>query len=89
MVKTKAMIEVFKTNVENAFQANTIKDQIQKTFVDYTANFDLDDCDRILRVKGTDFVHATPVIELLKDFGVNAEVLPDVVPESSFHDETL
>lgn len=82
------MIEVFKTNVENVFQANTIKDQIQKTFTDYTASFDLEDCDRILRVKGSGFVHAASVIELLKDFGFNAEVLPDVVPEKSFLQET-
>ena len=47
------MVEVFKTNVKDRDQAKMLIDQIQKTFTDFTANFDLEDCDKILRVKST------------------------------------
>ena len=56
-------------------------EQIHQVFADYKANFDLEDCDRILRIKSANgFVHTTPVIELLKYYGFSAEVLPDDVP---------
>ncbi|HEY9048268.1 MAG TPA: hypothetical protein VIN08_20315 [Ohtaekwangia sp.] len=72
------MIEVFKTNVTEQRQAAMLIDRIHKTFVNYTANFDLEDCDKILRVKcSIGWVQAEPLIDLLKDFGFQAEVLPE------------
>lgn len=76
------IIEVFKTNVENADLATMLARQIRSSFSDYTANFDLDDCDRILRVVSPDdHIQTARLMHLLKDFGVRAEVLPDVIPE--------
>lgn len=72
------MVEVFKTNVKDWDHANMLLDQIHKTFGDYKANFDLEDCDKILRVKcATGLIESSLLINLLKDFGFNAEVLPD------------
>lgn len=72
------MVEVFKTNVQDARQANLLIDQIHKNFMDYKANFDLEDCDNILRVKSTtSYIEPAPVINLLQHFGFIAEVLPD------------
>ena len=72
------MVEVFKTNVEDQYYANMLVDQIQKVFTGYKANFDLQDCDRILRVKcTTGVIDASGLIEFFKDFGFHAEVLPD------------
>lgn len=72
------MIEVFKTNVQNQQEANRLIDEIHQAFIDYTANFDLEDCDRILRVQcETGFVQPFLLIRLLKDFGFQAEVLAD------------
>ena len=72
------MIEVFKTNVKDRDQAGIVIDQIHKTFVHYKANFDLEDCDKILRVKSsTGLIQSSLLIDLLKDFGFDAEVLPD------------
>ena len=72
------MIEVFKTNVKDHELANMLVDQIHKTFVGYKANFDLQDCDNILRVKSaTASIQCECLINLLKDFGFHAEVLPD------------
>jgi len=75
------MIEVFKTNVTQKDQANTLIEQIHKHFMDYKANFDLADCDRILRVKAiSGMVQPSLLIRLLNDFGFYAEVLPDDPP---------
>ena len=75
------MIEVFKTDVKDRDQANLLIDRIHKIFADYKANFDLEDCDNILRVKcTTGIVQSSSLIHLLKGFGFNAEILPDVTP---------
>lgn len=74
-------VEVFKTNVRNRDQANMLMDQIHKTFVDYNANFDLEDCDNILRVTcTTGFIHTSFLINILDELGCQAEVLPDDSP---------
>ncbi|MDB5011046.1 MAG: hypothetical protein JWQ06_1835 [Mucilaginibacter sp.] len=52
--------------------------QIQKNFGDYEADFDLEDCDNILRIECTTVkIQPSRLISLLRDFGFNAEVLPD------------
>ncbi len=71
------MIEVFKTDVKDRMFANVLVEQIHKMHAGYTANFDLDDCDNILRVKSVSgIVQADPLILLLKKYGFSAEVLP-------------
>lgn len=75
------MVEVFKTNVKDRSQAKMLVDRIHQTFNDYTANFDLDDCDKILRVKSSQgYIEATLLVDLLMDSGFHAEVLPDGDP---------
>lgn len=72
------MIEVFKTDVKDRAFASLLIEQIHKTYTGYTANFDLDDCDNILRVKSVSGnVQADPLILLLEEYGFKAEVLPD------------
>jgi len=71
-------IEVFKTNVTNSQLANGLIEEIHRTFNDYRVNFDLSDCDRILRVvSSTDNIQSAYFIEWLKKYGCCAEVLPD------------
>lgn len=75
------MVEVFRTNVSDSHHANMLLDQIHRSFAGYKANFDLEDCDKILRVKcAAGFIQASYLVELLKDFGFHAEVLPDEIP---------
>jgi len=77
----RVMIEVFKTNVTCKEHAAMLLEQIHKTFADYKANFDLDDCDKILRVKSsTGQVQPSGLIQLLQTFGFEAAVLPDDYP---------
>jgi hypothetical protein len=77
------MIEVFKTNVNSTTQANRLIERIHRTFRNYRANFDLDDCDRVLRISSPGYVQEALIIALLRDSGFHAEVLPDSV-ESMF-----
>ena len=80
-LSSNCMVEVFKTNVGNPEQANLVLRQIHDAFVAYSANFDLEDCDRILRVKSSrGFVQASSLIQFLRKLGFRAEVLPDEVP---------
>lgn len=75
------MIEVFKTNVEYRDHARLLIAEIKNRHEDYEVNFDLDDCDNILRVKSASrAIHAASVIELLQRFGFEASVLPDEIP---------
>ncbi|MEO6290020.1 MAG: hypothetical protein ABIO76_08875 [Ginsengibacter sp.] len=72
------MIEVFKTSVLNRDHANMLVYEIHKNFINYKANFDLEDCDKILRVECTaGSIRPGLIIQLLQKFGFKAEVLPD------------
>ncbi|KIC95745.1 hypothetical protein OI18_05585 [Flavihumibacter solisilvae] len=72
------MIEVFKTDVRDAENAKLLVDRIHRQFDSYRCNFDLADCDNILRVLCTrDTVEAAEIIEFLRSHGFTAEVLPD------------
>jgi hypothetical protein len=45
------MVEVFKTNIERERTAARIKLELLEQFPDCKINFDLEDCDRILRIE--------------------------------------
>ena len=71
-----AEIEVFKTDVRDHVWANVLKDQIERVFSDYEIHFDLEDCDKILRVKSTsEQIESARVIDLLNAYGFHAEIL--------------
>jgi len=72
------MIEVFKTNVSDPDHANMLLEQIHDRFIEYRANFDLEDCDNILRVASANgHVEISTLIGLLENHGFQAQVLPD------------
>lgn len=72
-------VEVFKTNVADPERAKWIVDQIERNFTNCKVNFDLDDCDRILRVAFEGKIQSDQLIDLLKTVGCTAEVLPDTI----------
>ncbi|MEL1255360.1 hypothetical protein AAEO57_16335 [Flavobacterium sp. DGU38] len=69
------MIEVFKTNVQEAEQSQMIVKKLLEHFPNSTINFDLEDCDKILRVYALSICNHT-IIEILKSYGYHCEVLP-------------
>lgn len=75
------MIEVFKTNVTSAPLAALLVYEINQEFPACRANFDLQDCDRILRVVSADgSVPVNRIIDLLRAHGFYAEPLSDEEP---------
>jgi hypothetical protein len=75
------MVEVFRTNVNTTDQAQMLIEQIHRVFEDYKANFDLEDCDKILRVESyIGPVVSAAVIDLMLSFGFKVDVLPDEAP---------
>lgn len=68
------MIEVFKTNVEKVQQASILIDELSLHFPGSKINFDLDDCDKILRIEGINFL-AEKVMLLLKENGFKCRLL--------------
>ncbi|MBO9682218.1 MAG: hypothetical protein J7502_06035 [Flavisolibacter sp.] len=68
------MIEVFKTNVESANDASNIVNMLLGHFPGSKINFDLQDCDKILRVEGKDF-SSDKIIVLLKENGFHCAIL--------------
>ena len=72
------MVEAFKINVSDADKANLLLDQIHNTFKGYKASFDLEDCDKILRiVSASQAMEASYFINLLHSYRFEAEILPD------------
>jgi len=67
------MVEVFKTNIERTEEAERIRKLLLDQIPYCKVNFDLDDCDKVLRVVG--FVSASEVIEVVKEHNYRCEVL--------------
>lgn len=62
------MVEVFRTSVEQQEEAAHMVATLLLHFPDCRINFDLDDCDRILRVEGNDFA-AESISAVMKENG--------------------
>ena len=68
------MVEVFKTNVEETSEANKIVALLLEHFPGSKINFDLYDCDKILRIEGKDFF-IEKLIKLVHEKGFICKVL--------------
>lgn len=75
------VIEVFKTNVTHPAHAKMLIDVIHANFDGCTANFDLDDCDKILRIASGRDIGIAGIVDLVTRFGFEVEVLSDDIPE--------
>ena len=68
------MIEIFKTNVKNAKQAATLATILRRRLPSAEINFDLEDCDKILRVEG-EKICAVNIIHFMTSKGFECRVL--------------
>lgn len=73
-LKPRVQVEVFKTNVSDSAAADLIRKKLQLAFPECKINFDLQDCDKILRIEGNQVLPAT-VTDLVKSSGFHCEVL--------------
>jgi len=70
------MIVVFKTDVASKRDAKLILSHYRIFLPDWKINFDLDDCDKILRIdSGKEVVQVEQIKNTLTKFGCTAELL--------------
>lgn len=68
------MVEVFKTNIEDKTTANKVAVDLNEYFPGGRINFDLEDCDKILRVESENII-PEEVTNILTRRGFMCEVL--------------
>jgi hypothetical protein len=68
------MVEVFKTNVDSVAASEELHAELQFLFPTCKINFDLDDCDRILRIEGN---------------GINTETISKILIRNNYMCEIL
>ena len=68
------MVEVFKTNVQKKAQSKRLHCVLADAFPSFKINFDLSDCDKVLRVKG-DHIEAVRITMLVQQHGFTCERL--------------
>jgi hypothetical protein len=68
------MVEVFKTNVVHTDVAQAVIENLRSQFPQSRINFDLSDCDRILRVEAEN-VCCERIIEVVRASGYQVEIL--------------
>lgn len=68
------MVEVFKTNVQKKAQSKMLLCILSEAFPSFKINFDLSDCDKVLRVEGDD-MEPSRIMILVKEYGFTCEVL--------------
>nr|WP_294790145.1 hypothetical protein [uncultured Mucilaginibacter sp.] len=68
------IVEVFKTNVAEVELSELLIQQLEDQFPDSLINFDMEDCDKILRVEAS-IVAPEKIIQILNSNGYSCEVL--------------
>lgn len=69
-------VAVYKTNVDDGAKAQKILEKILQHIKDVDPNFDLEDCDKVLRVESLNGgVDEAQIEEIMKNAGVRIEEL--------------
>lgn len=68
------MVEIFKTNVQEFSEAQKLVALLRRHFPDSKINFDLDDCDKVLRVEGSN-LRIEKVMALVMEKGFLCKVI--------------
>ena len=74
MALSDSIVEVFKTDVLHEDEAKSLIDHLAMMLPNCKINFDLDDCDKILRIEGLD-ISVTSIKEWISAKGYFCEVL--------------
>ncbi|MHC0446094.1 hypothetical protein ACWA1F_11830 [Flavobacterium sp. 3-218] len=62
--EAERIVEIFKTNIQKESDRDYVIAVMQNQFPEYQINFDLEDCDKILRVEGVDLQYDTVMNEV-------------------------
>lgn len=79
------MVEVFCTSVTTIEKAKFLLEKLQQEFPYYEINFDLEDCDNILRVATTkQGLDAHSIMGLIKAYHEDIQILSDDIPVKKY-----
>ncbi len=67
-------VEIFRTNIQKKRTAGKVLSELSKRFPECEINFDLEDCDNILRIAGADF-KIQELVETVAELGYFCEIL--------------
>ena len=71
-------VEIFRTNVKSKRTAKIILEALHISLPEYHFNFDLEDCDCILRVqRNSGFFETTKIIQIVKDHNMAISLFED------------
>lgn len=73
-IKGFVMIEVFKTNVQHQVEATELRNLLQRYFPGSKIDFDLEDCDKVLRIEGSSFM-PNKIMQLIHEHGYTCHVM--------------
>lgn len=68
------MVEAFITNVQKKAESKMLLSVFSEAFPSFKINFDLSDCDKVLRVEG-DNIEPSRIMTLVKEHGFRCEIL--------------
>lgn len=72
------MVEIFKTDVHDKVKSEKILSKLNKSFPTYIINFDLDDCDKILRVESNNgSIDIESILKIVRESSFKIELIPD------------
>ena len=69
------IVEIFKTNVSDQQLANKIIMDLNQLFPDYNINFDLEDCDKVLRVKSPNSINIAGIVRTWTEKDIQIELI--------------
>lgn len=77
-VMNYGIVEIFKTDVTDDLKSSIIVRMLNERFPSYIVNFDLDDCDRILRVESRkEDIDIPTLIEFVSDLKTQITLIED------------
>ena len=75
-IKTpQAIVEIFKTSVNNQQLANQIVSNLNQLYPDYHINFDLEDCDKVLRIESKNSIDILGILNFGKLNSIKIELI--------------
>jgi len=68
-------VEIFRTYVQHAHQAEKICKILSQKLTDKVVNFDLDDCDKILRIESV-YIDTLRIQHIMEILGYSCDLIP-------------
>ncbi len=78
------MIEVYKTNIEKRKAAKRVRKMLHQKFPDLLINFDLEDCDNIMRVENREgYFDVDLILQQVSEMDFCIEILEEIPTDNS------